>query len=51
MGLINGKGYTGILAVHDDQFAPLSMATAGKTRGLGIPLHPFLMGQPSRAHT
>src|SRR5215467_995286 len=51
MGLINRQGYTGeqYLRVLTDQFDTLYDDSKKSARVLGIPLHPFLMGQPSRA--
>jgi len=51
MGLINRQGYTGdqYLKTLTDQFDTLYADSQKSARVMGIPLHPFLLGQPWRA--
>jgi len=51
MSLINRLGYTGeqYLRALTDQFDTLYADSEKTARVMGIPLHPFLMGQPWRA--
>jgi len=51
MSLINRLGYTGeqYLRALMDQFDTLYADSRNSARVMGIPLHPFLMGQPWRA--
>jgi allantoinase len=51
MGLINRQGYTGeqYLQAVTDQFDTLYADSQKTARVMGIPLHPFLLGQPWRA--
>ncbi len=51
MGLINRQGYTGeqYLRALTDQFDTLYADSQKTARVMGIPLHPFLLGQPWRA--
>lgn len=51
MGLINRQGYTGeqYLRALTDQFDTLYSDSQKTARVMGIPLHPFLLGQPWRA--
>ena len=51
MSLLNRKGYTGeqYLRALTDQFDTLYADSRTTARVMGIPLHPFLVGQPWRA--
>jgi allantoinase len=51
MGLINRQGYTGpqYLQALTDQFDTLYADSQKTARVMGIPLHPFLLGEPWRA--